>query len=101
MVFNARIINLINDYSKPITKGNWRLSCVPFSKNELKYAIYKKKMYDCECCCKELTFDEYLWSIRMCNRCYNSQYFVLLIMWAIIACVYSTFQNNTVPEPLL
>ena len=22
MVFNARIINLINDYSKPITKGN-------------------------------------------------------------------------------
>jgi len=40
--FDQRILKLINDYSKPITKGNWRSSHVLFSKLELKYFIIKK-----------------------------------------------------------
>ena len=100
LVFDTRILKLIHDYSKPITKGNWRSSRVLFSKDELKYVIYKKHIYECECCCRGLTYDEHLFSLHMCNTCYNSQYIVLLIIWFIIACVYSTFQNNTIPPPL-
>jgi len=98
--FDQRILKLINDYSKPITKGNWRSSHVLFSKLELKYFIYKKNIYECECCCKELTYKEHLYSIHLCDTCYNSQYVVFIIIWFIIACVYSTFQNNTSPPPL-
>jgi hypothetical protein len=97
MTFDRNIINIINEYSKPITKGNWKSSRVLFSKHELFYAIYKRHIYECECCSKELTYKEYNFSIHICSTCYNSQYFVAIIMWVIIACVYSTFQNNTSP----
>jgi hypothetical protein len=100
MAFDANIIKLINDFSKPITKGNWRESRVPFSKYELNYLIYKKQNYECECCCKELTYKEHLYSIYICDTCYNSQYVVACILCIIIASVYSTFQNNTSPPPV-
>ena len=100
MSFDVRIINIIHEYSKPITKGNWRASRVPFSKDELKYFIYKQKTYECECCCKELTYKEHLYSTHLCDTCFNSQYIVVIIIFIIIACVYSTFQNNTMPPPL-
>ena len=99
MAFDARIINLINDFSKPITKGNWRASHVPFSKDELNLVLYKQKTYECDCCCTELTYKEHLYSIHLCDTCYNSHYLVAIIIWIIIAGVYSTFQNNTSPSP--